>query len=53
MDKLARGEKIEPGSATGRQTSAPEGGALTLTDPALYDGSLAKPLKLPALPEKA
>ena len=27
MDQLARGEKIEPGSAIGRQTSAPEGGA--------------------------
>jgi NADH-quinone oxidoreductase subunit E len=53
MDKLARGEKIEPGSATKRQTSAPEGDAKTLTDPSLYDGSLAKPIKLPALPEKA
>jgi NADH-quinone oxidoreductase subunit E len=53
MDKLARGEKIEPGSATKRQTSAPEGGPKTLTDPALYDGSLAKPIKIPALPEKA
>ena len=53
MDKLARGEKIEPASAMGRQTSAPEGGALTLTDLALFDGSLAKPVKLPALPEKA
>jgi NADH-quinone oxidoreductase subunit E len=53
MEKLARGEGIEPGSAAGRQTSAPEGGALTLTDPSLYDGSLARPMKLPALPEKA
>jgi NADH-quinone oxidoreductase subunit E len=53
MDKLARGEKIEPGSAIKRQTSAPDGGAKVLTDPALYDGSLARPLKLPALPEKA
>lgn len=53
MDKLARGEKIEPGSAIGRQTSAPEGGTQVLTDASLYDGSLAKPLKLPALPEKA
>ena len=53
MDKLARGEKIEPGSAIKRQTSAPDGGAKVLTDPALYDGSLAKPIKLPALPEKA
>jgi NADH-quinone oxidoreductase subunit E len=53
LDKLARGEEIEPGSAIGRQTSAPEGGTQVLTDPALYDGSLAKPLKLPALPERA
>jgi NADH-quinone oxidoreductase subunit E len=52
MDKLARGEKIEPGSATGRQTSAPEGEAKTLTDPTLYDGSLGKPVKIPGLPEK-
>lgn len=53
MDKLARGEKIEPGSAIGRITSAREGGPTVLTDPALYDGSLAKPIKLPGLPEKA
>ncbi|MBI3439677.1 MAG: NADH-quinone oxidoreductase subunit NuoE [Proteobacteria bacterium] len=53
MDKLARGEKVEPGSALGRQTSAPEGGAQVLSDPSLYDGSLARPIKLPALPEKA
>lgn len=53
MDTLARGERIEPGSAIGRQTSAPQGGPQVLTDPSLYDGSLAKPLKLPALPEKA
>jgi NADH-quinone oxidoreductase subunit E len=52
MDKLARGEKIEPGSAAGRQTSAPEGEAKTLTDPSLYDGSLGKPAKIPGLPEK-
>lgn len=53
MDKLARGEEISPGSAAGRQASAPEGGPQTLRDPLLYDGSLAKPVKLPALPEKA
>ena len=52
MDKLARGEKIEPGSALKRQTSAPEGGPQVLKDPSLYDGSLAKPIKLPGLPEK-
>lgn len=52
MDKLARGEKIEPGSAIKRQTSAPEGEAKSLTDPSLYDGSLGKPIKIPGLPEK-
>jgi NADH-quinone oxidoreductase subunit E len=52
LDKLARGETITPGSATGRQTSAPEGGTQALTDPSLYDGSLAKPITLPGLPEK-
>ncbi len=53
MDKLARGEKIEPGSAIQRQTSAPDGAQKTLTEASLYDGSLAKPLKLPNAPEKA
>ncbi len=52
MDKLARGEKVEPGSASKRQTSAPEGGPQVLTDPSLYDGSLGKPIKIPGLPEK-
>jgi NADH-quinone oxidoreductase subunit E len=53
MDSLGRGEKIAPGSAAKRQTSAPEGGPQTLTDPSLFDGSLAKPIKIPNLPEKA
>jgi NADH-quinone oxidoreductase subunit E len=52
IDKIARGEATQPGSAIARQTSAPEGGSQVLTDPGLYDGSLAKPLKLPGLPEK-
>jgi NADH-quinone oxidoreductase subunit E len=53
MDKLARGEKIEPGSAAGRVAAAPDGGPQVLNDPALYDGSLARALVLPALLEKA
>jgi NADH-quinone oxidoreductase subunit E len=53
LDKLARGEEIAPGSAAGRQTSAPTGGPNALNDPSLYDGSLAKKFKLPNLPEKA
>jgi len=52
MDRLARGETIEAGSAIKRQTSAPEGEQTTLTDPSLYDGSLGRPVKLPGLPEK-
>ncbi len=52
MDKLARGEKLEPGSAIKRQTSAPEGEAKTLTEPALFDGSLGKAFAIPGLPEK-
>lgn len=53
IDTLAAGGAVTPGSAIGRQTSAPEGGAKTLTDPSLYDGSLAQPITLPNLPEKA
>jgi NADH-quinone oxidoreductase subunit E len=52
MDKLARDERIEPGSAIGRKTSAPEGGPNVLTDASLYNGSLARPQVLPNLPEK-
>ena len=52
LDQLARGEKIKPGSAINRQTSAPEGGPDVLKDASLYDGSLGKPITLPNLPEK-
>lgn len=53
LDDLKSGKAIAPGSAIKRQTSAPEGGPTTLTDAALYDGSLGKPLTLPNLPAKA
>jgi NADH-quinone oxidoreductase subunit E len=53
IDALERGEKVEPGSVIGRQTSAPEGGPLTLNDPRLYDGSLGEKITLPNMPEKA
>lgn len=53
IETLAAGGTVTPGSARGRQTSAPIGGATTLTDPALYDGRLGQPLKLPNLPEPA
>jgi NADH-quinone oxidoreductase subunit E len=52
LDDFAAGRKPAPGSAIGRQGSAPEGGPLTLTDPTLYDGSRAKPVKIPNLAPK-
>ncbi|RZJ44436.1 MAG: NADH-quinone oxidoreductase subunit NuoE [Brevundimonas sp.] len=45
IDDFAAGKTPKPGSRVGRHTSEPEGGALTLTDPKLYDGSAAKPIK--------
>jgi NADH-quinone oxidoreductase subunit E len=54
LDRFAAGEHPEPGSAIGRHGCAPEGGADTLTDPALYDGSRARPIeRLPNAPEPA
>jgi NADH-quinone oxidoreductase subunit E len=50
IDDFAAGKKPKPGSYSGRQNAAPEGGPLTLTDPSLYDGSLAKKIKIPNLP---
>ncbi|HEV2365060.1 MAG TPA: NADH-quinone oxidoreductase subunit NuoE [Caulobacteraceae bacterium] len=52
LDAWAAGKPPPPGSAIGRQGCAPEGGPLTLTDPSLYDGSRAKPIKsLPNAPK--
>ena len=52
IDDFAAGGSRKPGLYAGRHTSEPAGGALTLTDPALYDGSAAKPIKsLPNAPE--
>jgi NADH-quinone oxidoreductase subunit E len=45
VDDFRLGKKPRPGSYAGRHTSEPAGGALTLTDPALYDGSAAKKIK--------
>jgi NADH-quinone oxidoreductase subunit E len=52
LDAFAAGESPSPGSAIGRQGAAPEGGPAVLTDPALYDGSAAKPITIPNLPSK-
>ena len=53
LDQFAAGKTPKPGSAIGRQGSAPEGGPTTLTDPKLYDGSLAKKINIPNLPPPA
>jgi NADH-quinone oxidoreductase subunit E len=45
IDQFRAGKKPKAGSYIGRHTSEPAGGALTLTDPALYDGSAAKKIK--------
>jgi len=45
IDDFAAGKTPKPGSRVGRVSSEPEGGALTLTDPKLYDGSAARPIK--------
>jgi NADH-quinone oxidoreductase subunit E len=42
LETLRRGETVTPGPQHGRHTSEPEGGALTLTDPKLYDGGYAR-----------
>jgi len=54
IDDFRLGKAPQPGSYAGRHTCEPAGGATTLTDPSLYDGSKAKKLKkLPNAPEPA
>ena len=50
--EFRNGGTPKPGSRVGRVSSEPEGGAKTLLDAALYDGSAAKPLELPNRPAK-
>jgi NADH-quinone oxidoreductase subunit E len=40
LDDLAAGRPVKPGPQSGRHTSEPHGDVKTLTDPALYDGSM-------------
>ena len=51
LDELRAGRTPPPGSAAGRRSSEPQGAPLTLSDPALYDGSRAQPLVIPNLPQ--
>ena len=52
LDEFAAGKKPKPGSRIGRGASEPHGKIQTLLDPKLYDGSAAKKIKIPNLPEK-
>jgi NADH-quinone oxidoreductase subunit E len=52
MDDLAAGKKVEYGPQSERNASEPIG-TKVLTDPSLYDGSLAKKIKLPNAVTKA
>jgi NADH-quinone oxidoreductase subunit E len=52
LDDFAAGKDPKPGSYDGRGASEPKGAIKTLTDPKLYDGSAAKKIKIPNLPEK-
>ena len=45
---LRAGKEIKPGPQNSRKSSEPEGGALTLTDQALYDGSIIGKYKVQA-----
>ena len=51
LQDLRAGQTPKCGSQIGRNSSEPLGGPLTLTDPALYDGSRAEPLTIPNLPK--
>ena len=52
LDQFAAGQTPTPGSVIGRLGSSPEGGATTLTDAGLFDGSLGKTITIPNLPAK-
>lgn len=51
IDEFAAGGSPKPGPYNGRHTSEPLGGATTLSDPSLFDGSKAKKIKIPNAPE--
>jgi NADH-quinone oxidoreductase subunit E len=51
IDDFRAGKAPKPGSYAGRQASAPANGPQTLKDPKLYDGTAAKPIKIPNAPQ--
>ena len=50
---LRAGKALKPGPQNSRVSSEPEGGAITLIDPALYDGSIIGQYKVAAAPQPA
>ena len=50
IDKMQNGVEVEPGPVIDRQRSAPVSGLTSLSEQSLYDGSMAKPIQLPNLP---
>ena len=50
---LRAGKALKPGPQNSRFSSEPEGGATTLTDTALYDGSIIGKYKVAAAPQPA
>ena len=50
LGKIRNGVDVHPGPQIDRVNSAPEGGAATLTDPSLFDGSRNALATLPNLP---
>ena len=50
IDDFAAGKSPKPGPYNGRHTSEPLGGATTLSDPKLFDGSAAKKITIPNAP---
>ena len=50
---LRAGKALKPGPQNSRHMSEPEGGALTLTDPSLYDGSVIGKYKVTPPPPPA
>jgi NADH-quinone oxidoreductase subunit E len=53
LDNLRAGVAIKPGPQNSRHMSEPEGGALTLTDASLYDGSVVGKYKVAPPPVEA
>ena len=50
LDKLRNGAPVEAGPQVARQRSEAVGGTSVLSEPHLFDGSLAQPITLPNLP---